>query len=603
MDLSKLPDILATNYYAIPDYQRDYEWKDGENTTLFEDIMSLVDDPTIQSHFIGVFVTVKYDKSVSARKCIDFDQFGINEANVKHLLDGQQRITSLFIFMSVLHEAIKNDQIMTPSKRQGASNQLYNFMHGNNFDNNLQQAPRLILNGNTGRCFYSEIMNQPIAGTINHTLMGAKRIKKAFSLYSKGLADAFDDYKENHPTSENVADDFYLKILDVLRNKLTVVEICCGEGTNAFQVFDSLNGKGMDLTAADRIKSIFMSWAPSGKASLKWDAALGSLEESAWTSFFSSVLFYKCAKRISKVNLPDEFRKQFAKDATGNFDAFFSEIQISASIYSQLRQAKTGIQAIDEALLDFSCLGIEQVYTILFAVAFHYRDQNIIRTKDFTEFVEKLTSLVVRMQVAGKNTNKYDNYFSTLITEMLDANKNTTIVNLNKKLSTFVSEYTDESFITAFAEFAPSSSSISEFYLRHLENHYRKKVGDRNPIKHGLTVEHIIPQTLANFEDWYGPNPDIPENLKESFKESVVEHIGNKALLFDDDNSSASNNSFDKKLKVYINGKEGQTEGFPVDTFQLIKDVVATYKDTGFYHKQVFERAKKLALAAVEIWK
>ena len=80
----------------------------------------------------------------------------------------------------------------------------------------------------------------------------------------------------------------------------------------------------------------------------------------------------------------------------------------------------------------------------------------------------------------------------------------------------------------------------------------RSKVDDN-----GITVEHIIPQTLDDLSDWYGNTP-IPDVIRESFQESVVESIGNKALLYGDDNSSASNDSYTRNLGVYRKGKRGQ---------------------------------------------
>ena len=73
------------------------------------------------------------------------------------------------------------------------------------------------------------------------------------------------------------------------------------------------------------------------------------------------------------------------------------------------------------------------------------------------------------------------------------------------------------------------------------------------------------------------------------------------ALLFGDDNSSAGNDNYDSKKKVYENGKKGQDQGTPVETFELIKELLTDYRDK-FTHIEIESRAKKFADYAVQIW-
>ncbi len=101
-------------------------------------------------------------------------------------------------------------------------------------------------------------------------------------------------------------------------------------------------------------------------------------------------------------------------------------------------------------------------------------------------------------------------------------------------------------------------------------------------------------------EVWYGSDYDL-NLLPPDYRENVIENIGNKSLLFADDNASASNNSYRDKLVVYKTGKKEQQEGTPYDTFQLIHDLVDNYPEA-FTHVDVIKRAKELAKLAVTIW-
>ena len=88
---------------------------------------------------------------------------------------------------------------------------------------------------------------------------------------------------------------------------------------------------------------------------------------------------------------------------------------------------------------------------------------------------------------------------------------------------------------------AIADNSLAEYYLRKIEDYRREKQGNRSKVEKGLTVEHIIPVILDEPEDWYGDNL-IPEEIKADFKNTLVERIANKLLLFGDDYSSARRN-------------------------------------------------------------
>ncbi len=72
-------------------------------------------------------------------------------------------------------------------------------------------------------------------------------------------------------------------------------------------------------------------------------------------------------------------------------------------------------------------------------------------------------------------------------------------------------------------------------------------------------------------------------------------------MLYGDDNSSAGNNTYEKKLNVYRAGKKDQSQGSPCDTFVLVKQLVDEFPDK-FTHEEIDQRAKELARIAVKIW-
>jgi uncharacterized protein with ParB-like and HNH nuclease domain len=81
--------------FIIPVYQRNYDWTKKECERLFEDILILSKDKNKSSiHFLGAFV-YKPGKREDTR----FDQL--------ILIDGQQRLTTIILFLKAIHDYSK----------------------------------------------------------------------------------------------------------------------------------------------------------------------------------------------------------------------------------------------------------------------------------------------------------------------------------------------------------------------------------------------------------------------------------------------------------------------------------------------------------------
>ncbi|WQZ87685.1 DUF262 domain-containing protein [Helicobacter pylori] len=80
-------EIFQEEGYSIPNYQRDYAWKDKNFWDLWEDLEEAIEyNKKGQGHFIGTMVVAN------------------NEDNKKlyDIIDGQQRTTTIFMLLHVL---------------------------------------------------------------------------------------------------------------------------------------------------------------------------------------------------------------------------------------------------------------------------------------------------------------------------------------------------------------------------------------------------------------------------------------------------------------------------------------------------------------------
>src|ERR1700674_4540885 len=92
------PLIEGAKQYVVPLFQRQYSWEKKEWQALLDDLVELSEGENPRTHFIGSIVTMPTNS--------------IPEGVSKFLLiDGQQRLTTFFILLTLLRDnAKKNGQ-------------------------------------------------------------------------------------------------------------------------------------------------------------------------------------------------------------------------------------------------------------------------------------------------------------------------------------------------------------------------------------------------------------------------------------------------------------------------------------------------------------
>src|SRR3569833_1888049 len=87
-----LSSILKGNKFIIPTNQRKYSWTESERKALWKDIEESSKDK--MNHFVGT-LSFKQNKAV-----------GLSSEMTYEVIDGQQRLTTFFILLSVLIDKI-----------------------------------------------------------------------------------------------------------------------------------------------------------------------------------------------------------------------------------------------------------------------------------------------------------------------------------------------------------------------------------------------------------------------------------------------------------------------------------------------------------------
>ncbi len=214
----KIGSIFNGNRFVIPTYQRKYSWTDTERKALWQDIEESIKDD--MNHFVGT-LSFKENKSV-----------GLSTDTVYEIIDGQQRITTLFILLKVLIEKISDIQVQQSqlSAFIGSKDNLKLHPLGadGDFLNNLLFAPTILdpdkINKRSQRFMFSA--------------------KKLFSAFANAL------------TPNEIEDRIIF-----IRDRIEVLVFNVESQAQAVKMFSIINDRGLPLRILDKTKSILMLYS------------------------------------------------------------------------------------------------------------------------------------------------------------------------------------------------------------------------------------------------------------------------------------------------------------------------------------------------------
>ena len=215
------PVLEGTKQYIVPLFQRTYSWKSDNWKTLWDDLLSLYTSESARKHFLGALVSMP----------VDMTPAGVNKFL---LIDGQQRITTLFLILAAIRDiAITKDD----GNLSYQINELYLINKWAEGTNSLKLFP-----SQTDREQFSKIIHRKDDLDSNNNAVKAFRYFKS-KLEGKDSSGKQIDLKRMHTT---------------LVQEIMVVNIVLDKEENPYLIFESLNAKGEPLTQADLVRNYIL---------------------------------------------------------------------------------------------------------------------------------------------------------------------------------------------------------------------------------------------------------------------------------------------------------------------------------------------------------
>ena len=321
--VSQLFDIEAGVVYAIPRYQREYTWGKNQWETLFDDVQE--NDP---GYFLGSIICINQTTDTLAVQRLE-------------VVDGQQRLTTLSLLFAALYQSLKLHETDLDEDQRAELTNLKRKLVLRRVEDQLRVIPQIQNNNqNDYRAVLSDV--GVISPFDTPAYAGNRKIFRAFRYFQARIEEMVDGKNDRLAS--------IMAFLDKV-SQACLVKIEVASHADAYTLFESLNNRGMPLTAIDLIKNKLLARLETtepGKVDHYfgvWNTLLGYLGDdySVQERFFRH--YYNAFK--DPLNVPFRKDEDKKKDPLGPMATRSNLIQIYEKLINQ--DAKHHLQAIRAA--------------------------------------------------------------------------------------------------------------------------------------------------------------------------------------------------------------------------------------------------------------
>lgn len=524
--------------FRIPPYQRPYAWGDEQVDALWQDIL----DSVGSNHFLGSLVVASEDD------------------DRPQVIDGQQRLTTLMILLSVVREALhvrglnrnvqKLDTLFT-ADAFATGDAYFKFRTGNA---NWPIFRDFIMRGPTD----PNRKSQSDVGTLDPDL----RARNAPLLSNWARLRAAVE-TELEPLSSDRQIERLASLQKALLEGVELVHIEVDDLSDAFMLFETLNDRGLQLSAADLLKNHLLGEIAKtagmedvDTAAASWDDMLEELGPGVDVSRF---LRHYLLVRIPKVRKDDIFGHFKSRIKQDGPNSVLAELRLSAKSYGDFECPQRVVDPAARAvLLDLQTLRATTCYISLLPARRH------LSADDFVAFARLAEVLTYRYSsIVGLGTNELERRYH-LAARILQESKGTKLAEARDLLIATMPD--SEQFRVAFERQTMGKQYLLKYTLQKIEaalSDSREKVVDVGSLVH---IEHIMPRKLT-------PAWTTALGSSVAFHSEYLNRWGNLTLIDSRLNIPASNKSFEQKLSYYQKSAVRITNGLTSNSSWGIKAI------------------------------
>ncbi len=524
-----LAKIFSSDFdYSIPSYQRPYAWTDVQAGELFSDLYDFFLKEKDDTYFLGSIVLIKEDENPDAE-----------------VIDGQQRLTTLTILlaaMTVRFEGELRADFESYIREPGRASQ------------GLKPKPRLALRERDRQFFtyYVQGLHLKELLALDPTQMdneSQRNIRRNAEIFMHRINTHFGDSTQH-----------LVEFGSFLVQRCFLVAVSTPSQKSAFRVFSVLNSRGLDLLPTDIIKSDIIGSIPPAKQdeyTETWEELEVETGRDGFAEVFGHIrMIY--AKEKARRALLEEFREKVIPNVSSAEDLVTKVVEPYTDAYLIAKQCQY-VSASNAAEVNSFLHWLNRIDSSdWLPPAMRFLADKASDAAYVLWFLRKLERLAAVLHVCAYDVNsRIDRYASVL--RALEAPHSI----MSPIAEVELRPYEKDAMRRALdGDIYGLTARRRNYLILRLDSFLSDGAASYDPTL--LTIEHVLPQTVAEGSQWATWWPSKAEQL------AWVNRLANLVPLNRRRNSAAQNYDFETKKKAYFGGRSG------VSSYVLTTQVLGT---------------------------
>ncbi|WP_434967045.1 DUF262 domain-containing protein [Janibacter indicus] len=568
--------------YRIPPYQREYSWYKAQWEDLFEDLIEAEG-----AHFLGTIITL--DQTTDTL-----------EGNILHVVDGQQRLTTLTLLLAAVYSVLKEHiDELDDDTRTDVTNL------GRQLVRKADQQPRVRPQKQGHNLFdYLKTLEGaglPVEGEWK-PYYPSRRIAKCYRYFRAAILKL----AETEELSETEA---ALRVHEAALQAV-IVKIEVASHADAFVLFESLNNRGMPLSPVDLIKNHLLAESEKkqimnvDQAFKHWNDMLTSLGD----SYSTQERFLRHYYNAFKTELPDvpnasvatksNLIRVYEKLLEQNLKKVVDALVEASKIYGRINCVVELDQptSLDRAFQRLMRAQGAPSYVLLMWLMTK-QEKLELSDAQVEAVADRLTSFFVRRNLTGyPPTYALAKLFMTTIDAVGDARGDDVLTLIGEKLNA-VSASDEEFPARLLGRIYEENTDVARFVLTTLAEDAMTKETKvdlwRQEKNHFVwTIEHILPQgenLPAAWQEMLG-GKEVAAQVQEEHRHRLGNltvtaynsNLGNKSFIEKRDRQDSKGRYIGYKNGLSLNAELAARESWTADDIEARTKVLADKVITRF---------------------
>jgi hypothetical protein len=532
---------------VVPLFQRPYVWnEENQWEPLWRDVIRVAERVLARPnekhfpHFLGAVVLQQV-------------LGGTGHMQERTIIDGQQRLTTLQLLLDALHAEFLSVGATTPALRIEAL-----VTNAEPFCSKPEDRFK-VWPTNRDRAAFNAVMSA--SPPVNYDAVGhrGERMVEAHRYFGGQarqwlIADGPDRAAERGQAVETV-----------VRELLQMVVIDLAFDENAQEIFETLNARGAQLTAADLIKNFIFQrllekgvnverayqehWKEFETGFWETEISVGRLRYPRSAIFLNHWLIARTGEEVVAREVFNRFKRFADHEAGVTMQALLRQVHLAAAVYREfITKAATYAGPIDRLALFGYRTGVLESEVIKPLVLYLVDpEEPPIPEAQLTKALDVVESWMVRRMLVRATTKNYNQVVAELVKLIRESDRSTAGDAIERYLASQSSasrywpddrEIQEE--LDALLAYRRLGRGRLRMLLEAIEDDKRgwkngqRGLGEERVARAKLAIEHVMPRK-------WEPNWPLSDGVSEGDRNRIIHMLGNLTLLTGRLNSKVSN--------------------------------------------------------------